>query len=338
MSTLTPAQRGMGGTTNTRIALSVAAVVAYTQTLKYFGIDRDDNFLLFLVWYIPYNLYLHLVRKVFVNVAEFTFVTALNIGYFGFFNFFMYPMIDSYRGPGLFLHTMVLAVSLIILEYIHFRLFNDDPKIRFLVPALKSISDITDMFAVVLFGIALWAFSSDVDFHRVSSVYNYITLIPLMLIGEFVFGVYHYLIHTHYFEFHQKHHYYKQADLCTYANFYSGFLDGAMMVFPYALTMIILNYIHGSYLVLVDVVLFAGTLTHHKYGQKYLNMVFFYDLDIILDVFAGVKLSAWHRTHHDSLNKHWSSFGLVSDETIVKIAVPFEKWFLRLRGISRAVR
>jgi len=308
--------------------IGVGITCAYVALLEYLGVQRNGNIPLFLAWNILYVAYLGVIRRVYGSVLEALFVFTVNTAFYLVHTFVVYGVLEKHTSTGLLLYAPGLALVLLPTEFLHFYFFNKDPKQRFLIADMQSWNEIFDFLLAPLIGMAYWLASGGLSYTRPSTPWIYVQALGYMCFFDLVFGVLHCYLHFRAFNLHQKHHVYKRSDLCTYANFYSNFFDGVAMAGPGAAVVFAVSFFHGSYLISIDAIVFAAFFTHNKYGQLYINMVFFYEMDILLDLIGSFKVSNYHRQHHDDLKNNFGVFGFVGDSVTVGIYRFIESAFL----------
>jgi len=314
--------------------VGLAIACAYVGLLNYLGVRREGNVPLFLAWNVFYVSYMKCVRGAFSGAMEAIYVWCINLLLFLAHHFVFFDMIERYKSLGLVYYVLILAIVLLPTEYAHYYFFNTDPKSKFLIAPMQSWSEISDFMLTPIVAGAYYISSANISYSRVSGPSTYVQAVIFMAILDLIFGLAHCYMHFRAWSLHQKHHFYKRNDLCTYANFYSSFLDGLTMAAPVAVVLTMIGWVNGSYLIGTDAILFAGFFSHNKYGNLYLNMTFFYDLDIFLDLFGGLKVSRYHRQHHDELRTCFGSHGFLGDKYILATYHLVERTFLPLKTVQ----
>ena len=154
---------------------------------------------------------------------------------------------------------------------------------------------------------------------------------------DFFFGTAHCLCHkiSSLYKHHMVHHKYKKERLNAFATFYADLFDAFSMNYSILLAAIIVYYTRTYDIAYMECIYAAGT-THLRYIQNQMNLLYFYEWDF-LDMLLGVeRIGCFHTEHHQSLNKNFSTYGLLSDKTIETILAPFDGFIPKKKKVKKA--
>jgi len=174
-----------------------------------------------------------------------------------------------------------------------------------------------DYLNVPVFAAAFVPVGRYVDFAVPPRAATFPVFLLSALIFDTGFAFLHYLSHTdpRLWKRHVVHHGYRKERLCVFANFYADVADSFMMAVGFFALAFFVCCVGTDYVASMEVFLMAA-LSHHRYGGDQLNLMYFFEWDLIDDVFGRPRNASYHGHHHNAANEHFGAFGFVSDDFI----------------------
>jgi hypothetical protein len=169
------------------------------------------------------------------------------------------------------------------------------------------------------------------DFNLSMSPMTLLMLYAFAYTVDFTFGTFHILSHRipAMYKRHLVHHEYKKDDLVAIANTYGELSDNIGMTLPSLIAYSvpwILGHAHPA--VVVDAI-YAAFLTHNKYRDGVMHLLFFFEYDV-LDIFfdkANCRMAEYHAEHHNVLTERFSLFGFLPDRLFEVVCSPIlSRW------------
>ena len=158
------------------------------------------------------------------------------------------------------------------------------------------------MLAVVLSTTFYWL-GTNLDFDRPPDITTFPSFIAVLILSDLAFGILHYYSHTvpYLYKKHMVHHQYKRKNLNGMhqykrknlngmASFHAEFLDSCIMNAGAWLSAAFLGLAVGYNHVAYMDFLYAAALSHVRYSQRQMNLMFFFEFDLFDLVFAKERL------------------------------------------------
>jgi len=219
----------------------------------------------------------------------------------------------------------------IILELLQYRILHNDGSYEIL-----SRGRFEDNLLAPVVCSSFYAVSRGVDFENsgMDKANSFLVFLILLFVIDLIFGCTHYL--THYipslWQRHVIHHKCRKEKLNAFAGFYSDFLDSVIMNISAIVTAVVLVICFGRYHVsYMDVVYAAGT-SHLRYGEDQMNLMFFFEWDLIDMLLKKNRIGSYHAQHHHDSNINYSLYGIVSDG-LIKAMMPSFATNAKVKGI-----
>lgn len=286
-----------------------AALMAYYSLIDYLGLGLTYKFVTFHIS-TPIVKYFHFNRLMTANDRRHYAVSIIHD--FAFSTIWFGIFIPKLVGPLFWTFPITNAVALVAFEIVQHRTQykNTDYEIM-------TSSNPLDYCLSLLFSVLFYLMSLYIDFDQPPNSISFPVFLVIVFVLDVVFGLLHYATHVVPFLYkkHMVHHQYKKEKLNAFANFYSEFLDAVLMnagFFPSALFMC---WLGRDYVPFMELTLLAGS-THSRYTDKQMNLMYFFEWDLIDIAFGAPRMASYHAHHHHALTEHFSAFGFISDDTI----------------------
>lgn len=285
--------------------------------------NRLKMFLVMVPIFKFFNWYVGTNKRPFLQIVYSLFVDYIMC----FLNFyFIYPFFSN----KLFAFSLFIPVSLAhFFEKIEFDYFPEGTYLN--ISRDDFLSKL--MLPTTILAYAVVYMFIDVDLYNYKfTEYTFIFHLVNMIIHDFVFGVYHALLHKvdHLWLIHKIHHEYKLDNVNMNASYYADYFDSLGMVILDAWPILIVNFFGISIpsFLIFD---YISTIinSHNKYIYNHVNQFYFFEYSLF-DLTIGhrynhTQSSAFHVEHHSKLLSHYSPNGVVPDSWISAIADVFAK-------------
>jgi hypothetical protein len=243
----------------------------------------------------------------------------------GIFAFIFLRLFIPYLQKGyFFLFPALNAAVFIILEMIQHRVMDRDEPYDIL-----STGKIQDNLLSIVVSSTFHYMSLHLDFDNdgMEKAQAFLVFFFLLVMLDGSFGLSHYATHVvpALWKRHGIHHQYKKERLNAFANFYSDFWDSCIMNSSIFMTGATLCMVFGRYHVsYMDIIYSAGS-THLRYTNKQMNLIYFFEWDLI-DMFLGKhRIGNFHAQHHQDSSVNFCAYGIVSDDLIKAMVHPFRR-------------
>ena len=226
---------------------------------------------------------------------------------------------------------LLASVFFITLELLQYRILHNDGSYEILIRGGFE----GNLLAPVACG-SFYVVSRGVDFENsgMDKANSFLVFLLLSILTDLIFGCTHYLTHDipSLWQRHVIHHKCRKEKLNAFAGFYSDFLDSVIMNISAIVTAVVLVICFGRYHVsYMDVVYAAGT-SHLRYGEDQMNLMFFFEWDLIDMLLKKNRIGSYHAQHHHDSNINYSLYGIVSDG-LIKAMMPSFATNAKVKGI-----
>eukprot|EP00759_Apiculatamorpha_spiralis_P040115 PhF_6_TR38749/c0_g1_i1/m.58015 len=234
--------------------------------------------------------------------------------------------LPKFIGPSYFLFPLVNGTWMILVEYTQYLLFAG-PTEKYVV---KMGSHWYDYTLIPIASATFFFYGSMTDMGQQladsdgNQAATFLWFLPSMLVIDIVFGVTHYVTHKipSLWKLHAVHHQYKREDLNSFGNFYAEVSDSFLMNAPFLISLIITGLCKQSYFANMELI-YVAALTHNKYTDNQMNLMVFWEWDLIDMVLGEIRVAGFHNAHHQFLDKNFGAFGIADDDTVIALSAPF---------------
>jgi sterol desaturase/sphingolipid hydroxylase (fatty acid hydroxylase superfamily) len=165
--------------------------------------------------------------------------------------------------------------------------------------------------------------------------HDFIAFICLLLYTDLQFGITHYISHRlpNLWTKHKIHHEYGRGTLNAYSNLHGEALDNIQMngvlLLPILVTMTIYHHHNNNDPQNPPIIttmpftewLYLIPFTHMKFQMVLINLMSFYEWDLLDMVLRMNRLGSYHTIHHEMVGRNFSIFGIWTDKVCKSVGL-----------------
>ena len=219
---------------------------------------------------------------------------------------------------------LLLSAVFIIFELLQYKILYNDGSYEIL-----STGRFEDNLLSVVMCSAFYVASRGVDFEKtgMGEAYSFVVFLFLVLLFDLTFGWSHYLTHNipSLWRLHAIHHKYKREKLNAFASFYADIWDSLIMNCSLTVTAFGLVVGFGRYHTSYMDLIYAAFATHLRYVENQMNLMFFFEWDLIDMALKKNRIASYHAMHHHDSNINFGAYGILSDQVFKALNKNFAK-------------
>jgi len=219
---------------------------------------------------------------------------------------------------------LLVSAVCIIFELVQYKILYNDGSYEIL-----TTGGYEDNLLSVAVCTAFYVASRGVDFENtgMDEAYSFVVFLCLAVLCDLAFGWSHYLTHNipSLWRLHAIHHKYKKDKLNAFASFYADIWDSLIMTCSLTFTASALVIGFGRYHTSFMDLIYAGFATHLRYVENQMNLMFFFEWDLIDMALKKNRIASFHAMHHYDSNINFGAYGIVSDQVFKALTPNFAK-------------